>query len=84
MKHLLIPVLGVLAMIPAMMSVIGGLTIPFFDVELPAYENALRYTAPIVGVWMAIGIILYFWLRMRSPQALQRMGDIYGGESSSD
>jgi amino acid transporter len=81
-KHLVIPVLGVLAMIPAMMSVIGGLTIPFFDVELPAYENALRYTAPIVGVWMAIGIVLYFWLRMRSPQALERMGQIYGGESS--
>jgi amino acid transporter len=83
-KHLVIPILGVLAMIPAMMSVIGGLTIPFFDVELPAYENALRYTAPIVGVWMAIGIVAYLWLRMRSPQALERMGEIYGGEGSSD
>ena len=79
-KHLLIPVLGVLAMIPAMMSVIGGLTIPFFDVELAAYENALRFTAPIVGVWMAVGILLYFWLRSRNPTALDRMGQIYGGE----
>jgi len=81
-KHLLIPVLGVLAMIPAMMAVIGGLTIPLFDVELPAYETALRFTAPIVGVWMLIGVVAYVWLRMRNPQALQRMGEIYGGEGS--
>ena len=80
-KHLLIPVLGVLAMIPAIMSVIGGLTIPFFDVELGAYTNSLRFTAPIVGVWMVIGIVLFFWLRSRNPEALRRMGEIYGGES---
>jgi amino acid transporter len=81
-KHLLIPILGVLAMIPAMMSVIGGLTIPFFDITLDPYTTSLRFTAPIVGVWMAIGVVAYFWLRMRSPQALERMGQIYGGESS--
>jgi amino acid transporter len=81
-KHLVIPVLGVLAMIPAMMAVIGGLTIPLFDVELPAYENALRFTAPIVGAWMVIGIVLFLWLRMRNPDALKRMGQIYGGEGS--
>src|SRR4029079_13469144 len=58
-KHLLIPVLGVLALIPAMMSVIGGLTIPFFDITLDPYANALRFTAPIVGAWMAIGIVIF-------------------------
>ena len=80
-KHALIPLLGVLAMIPAIMSVIGGLTIPFFDVKLDAYTSSLRFTAPIVGVWMVIGILIFFWLRARNPAALQRMGEIYGGES---
>jgi hypothetical protein len=80
-KHLVVPVLGVVAMIPAGMGVIGGLTIPILDVELPPYENALQYTAPIVGVWMVIGIVLYFVLRTRSPEALERMGDVYGGEA---
>ncbi|HYN64694.1 MAG TPA: APC family permease, partial [Candidatus Limnocylindrales bacterium] len=83
-KHLLIPILGVLAMIPALLYVIGGLTIPIFDVELAAYENSLRFVAPIVGAWMLIGIVLFLWLRMRNPQALERMGEIYGGEGSGE
>jgi amino acid transporter len=80
-KHLLVPVLGVLAMIPAGLAVIGGLTIPILDVELPAYTNSLRFTAPIVGIWLLIGVVLYFVLRSRNPGALERMGDVYGGEA---
>jgi amino acid transporter len=82
-KHLVVPVLGVLAMIPAGLAVIGGVTIPILDVELPPYANSLQYTAPIVGIWMLIGIVLYFVLRSRSPESLQRMGDVYGGEAPS-
>jgi amino acid transporter len=81
-KHLLIPILGVLAMIPAMLSVIGGLTIPFFDVKLDAYTTSLKYTAPIVGVWMAIGIVLFVVLWFGNRQALERMRDVYGGEET--
>jgi amino acid transporter len=80
-KHLVVPVLGVVAMIPAGLAVIGGLTIPVLDIELPPYETALRWTAPIVGVWLLAGIVLYFVLRTRSPEALERMGDVYGGEA---
>jgi amino acid transporter len=81
-RHLLIPVLGVLAMIPAMMSVIGGLTIPFFDITLDPYKTSLKYTAPIVGAWMAIGIVLFVVLWFGNRQALERMRDVYGGEES--
>ena len=77
------PVLGVIAMIPAGLGVIGGVTIPILDIALPPYETALRYTAPIVGVWMVAGIVLYFVLRSRNPEALERMGDVYGGEAPS-
>lgn len=80
-KHLVIPVFGVLFMIPAFLSVIGGLTIPVFDVVLSPFEGALSWTAPIAGVWMLIGIVLYFILRARNPSALERMGEIYGGEA---
>ena len=38
-KHLVVPVLGVLAMIPAGLAVIGGLTIPILDIELPAIRQ---------------------------------------------
>jgi amino acid transporter len=83
-KHLLIPILGVLAMVPAMMSVIGGLTIPLFEVELPAYENALRFTAPIVGAWMLLGVVIFAVLWLTNRAALDRMGEVYGGEGPSD
>jgi amino acid transporter len=83
-KHLLIPILGVLAMIPALMSVIGGLTIPLFDVELPAYTTSLRFTAPIVGAWMLIGIVIFAVLWLVNRAALARMSEVYGGEGPSD
>ena len=82
-KHGVVPVLGVLAMIPAGLAVIGSVTIPILDVELAPYTNALQYTAPIVGIWLLIGIVLFFVLRSRSPEALDRMGDVYGGEAPS-
>ena len=82
-KHLLVPILGVIAMIPALLAVIGGLTIPILDIELPPYETALRYTAPIVGVWVLLGVVIYFVLRARSPDALERVGDVYGGDGGT-
>src|SRR4030095_13029619 len=39
LKHLVVPILGVIAMIPAVLAVIGGVTIPILNVELPPYEN---------------------------------------------
>ena len=61
------PAFFVLAMIPAGWQ-IGGVTIPILDIESPPYANALQYTAPIVGIWMLIGIVLYFVLRARDPR----------------
>jgi amino acid transporter len=79
-KHLLVPILGVLAMIPAILSVIGGVTIPLFNVTLPPYTNSLRFTAPIVAAWMLLGVVVFIWLWVRNREALRRMGDVYGGE----
>jgi amino acid transporter len=83
LKHVVVPVLGVIAMIPAVLAVIGGVTIPILDVELAPYENSLRWTAPVVGVWIVLGIAAYFVLRARNPEALERVDDVYGGETSA-
>jgi amino acid transporter len=83
-KHLVIPVLGVIAMIPAVLAVIGGVTIPILDIELSPYENSLRWTAPVVGVWLLLGVLAYFYLRSRNPAALGRMNEVYGGEDGAD
>ena len=81
LKHLVVPVLGVIAMIPAVLAVVGGVTIPILDIELPPYENSLRYTAPVVGIWLVLGVIYYFVLRSRNPEALARVDDVFGGDS---
>jgi amino acid transporter len=81
LKHIVVPVLGVIAMIPAVLAVIGGVTIPILGIELPPYENSLRFTAPVVGIWMVLGIAAYFYLRARNPEALTRVDDVYGGDA---
>ena len=81
LKHLVVPALGVIAMIPAVLAVIGGVTIPILNITLPPYENSLKYTAPVVGIWLVLGIVAYFVLRARNPDALARVDDIYSGDS---
>jgi amino acid transporter len=80
LTHLVVPIIGVVAMIPALLAVIGGVTIPILDVTLDPYDNYLRLTAPIVGAWVVLGIVAYFVLRSRNPEALDRVDDVYGGE----
>jgi len=57
-------------------------TIPILDIELAPYENSLRWTAPVVGIWLVLGVVAYFVLRARNPEALDRVDDIYGGEAT--
>ena len=77
-KHLLVPLLGVLLMIPAFLSVLGGLTIPVLNVEVPALTAPYSYVPPLVLVWMILGVALYFWLRSRDSDALSRIGEVMG------
>jgi amino acid transporter len=83
-KHLVVPILGVIAMIPAVLAVIGGVTIPILNVTLAPYENSLRFTAPVVGIWLILGIIAYFVLRSSNPAALERVDDVYGGDGAQE
>jgi amino acid transporter len=84
LKHLVVPIIGVIAMIPALLAVIGGVTIPIIDVTLDAYDNYLGLTAPIVGVWVLLGILVYFVLRSQNPAALDRVDEVYGGDGGSE
>ena len=42
-KHLVIPILGVILLIPAFLGVLGGLTIPILDIDLDPLAAAIRH-----------------------------------------
>jgi amino acid transporter len=67
LKHLIVPVIGFILMIPAFFGVLGGVTLPILNLELAPLGEPYSYVPPLVGVWMLIGIVigLYFWSRER-------------------
>ena len=75
-KHAVVPILGILLLIPAFLGVLGGLTIPIFDIKLDPLASPYDVVPLIVLVWMILGIVAYFILRSRSPDALTRVGDV--------
>lgn len=75
-KHVVVPVLGVALLIPAFLGVLGGLTIPIFDIKLDPLKPPFDIVPPLVGIWMIAGIVMYFVLRARSAATIQRIGDV--------
>jgi amino acid transporter len=75
-KHVVVPIIGVILLIPAFLGVLGGVTIPILDVPIPPLASPFNVVPPLVGVWMIAGIILYFVLRSRSASTIERVGDV--------
>jgi amino acid transporter len=88
-KHLLVPVIGFILMIPAFLGVLGGVTIPILNLELAPLGEPYSFVPPLVGVWMVIGIVigLYLWLRerdkLRSVRYAMGEGEGEAGAESS-
>jgi len=74
-SHLLIPVLGVLAFIPARAAG-AGIKIPGASFISPL-TAPLSYMGPAVGVWMVIGVIYLVYLYLADPQRVLHVGTIY-------
>jgi amino acid transporter len=75
-KHVVVPIIGILLLIPAFLGVLGGLTIPLFDITLDPLASPFNIVPPLVAVWMIAGIVLYFVLRNRSADTIERVGDV--------
>jgi amino acid transporter len=74
LKHVVVPVLGVIAMVLGFFSAFGGVTIPVINLALPALPEPYNYAPILVGIWMAIGVVLYVVLRGRSREAIEQLG----------
>jgi amino acid transporter len=74
-KHLIVPVVGVLLLIPAFLGVLGGLTIPILDIKLDPLAEPFNVVPPLVAIWMVAGIVLGAVLQSRQGDRLQSLGD---------
>lgn len=74
-KHLIIPLLGAIAVVPAFMGVLGGVTIPLLDAEVPPLAQPFDLVPILVGVWMLAGVVLYFVIRQARPDAISKIGE---------
>jgi amino acid transporter len=77
LKHVVVPVVGVILLIPAFLGVLGGLTIPILNIDLPPLAAPYNVVPPLVAIWMIAGAVLYFVVRMRGPETIRRMGDVF-------
>ena len=75
-KHVIVPIVGAILLIPAFLGVLGGLTIPILDVKLLPLAAPYDVVPQLVGLWMLAGIVLYFVLRARAASTLERVGDV--------
>jgi amino acid transporter len=75
-KHVVVPIIGVILLIPAFLGVLGGVTIPILNVPIPALASPIDVVPLLVAVWMLAGIVLYFVLRSSRPDTIERVGDV--------
>ncbi|MGW0212237.1 APC family permease [Streptomyces sp. NPDC003233] len=72
-RHLVFPVLGIAAFVPALLTAAG---LPVFDfvTELTA---PVSYAGPIVGVWMVAGVVVLLLLIRRHPERIAETARVH-------
>lgn len=78
-RHLLFPLLGIVAFVPALLTAAG---LPVFDFvsELTA---PVSYAGPIVGVWMLAGVVVLIVLARRHPGRIADTARVHLDEAPS-
>jgi amino acid transporter len=78
-RHLIFPLLGIVAFVPALLTAAG---LPVFDFvsELTA---PVSYAGPVVGVWMTAGVVVLIVLLRRHPGRIAETARVHLDETSS-
>ncbi|OIJ95692.1 APC family permease [Streptomyces colonosanans] len=76
-RHLLFPLLGIAAFVPALLTAAG---LPVFDFVSPL-TTPVSYAGPIVGVWMAAGVVVVLVLLRRHPGRIAETARVHLDES---
>ena len=78
--HGLVPVLGILAFLPAFLTAVG---IQAFDF-VSALPYPISLVGPVVGIWYAIGLVYLVVLLRRRPERLRDTGRVFAEEPAGE
>jgi len=73
LKHVVVPIIAVIAYALGIWGSIVGSPVPPFTVM-----------APITGIWIVLGVGVVFYLRSRSPELVRRLGQALGEEGGGE
>ncbi|MGW3265333.1 APC family permease [Streptomyces sp. NPDC001056] len=72
-RHLLFPVLGIVAFVPALLTSAG---LPVFDF-VTELTTPVSYAGPIVGAWMVAGVVVLLVLTRRHPERIAETARVH-------
>jgi amino acid transporter len=78
--HGLVPILGILAFLPAFLTAVG---IEAFDF-VSALPYPISLVGPVVGIWYAIGLVYLVVLMRRRPERLRETGRVFVEEPAGE
>ena len=78
--HLVIPVLGAAAFVPAWLTAAG---LPVFSF-ISRLTPPTSYAGPAVGVWMVLGVLYLIWLYVRHPARVAEVARIHLDEPGDE
>jgi amino acid transporter len=78
LSHVVIPVLGIAAFVPAWLTAAGIRVFSFVAPLTPPFS----YMGPAVGVWMIIGVGYLLYLQARHPARVTEVGRVYSDETA--
>jgi len=78
--HGLVPILGIVAFLPAFLTAVG---IQAFDF-ISALPYPISLVGPVVGIWYAIGLVYLVVLMRSQPERLRETGRVFMEEPADE
>ncbi|WP_329298335.1 APC family permease [Streptomyces sp. NBC_00659] len=78
-RHLVFPLLGIIAFVPALLTAAG---LPVFDF-VTELTSPVSYAGPVVGVWMSAGVVILIFLLRRHPGRIAETARVHLDETST-
>jgi amino acid transporter len=72
--HVLVPLLGVLFMVPVLIASLG---INFGNLGIAPLGGSLRWAPLVAGIWLVLGVVALVSLHARAPARLAGMRDLF-------